>query len=66
MSPDGTLMDVDVNHLVALRNVTGKQTYPREAEQIDHFELPVSGEDFRNWVHQGQRGRCGLQSGTSS
>ena len=29
------------NHLVALRDVTGKQSYLREAQQIDQFELPV-------------------------
>ena len=47
------LTDVPVNHLVALRDVTGKQTYPREAEQIDQFELPVCDEDFCNWLRQG-------------
>ena len=52
VSPDGTLIDAHINHLLALRDVTGKQTYPREAEQIDQFELPVSDEDFRNWVRR--------------
>ena len=47
------LTDVPVNHLVALRDVTGKQTNPREAEQIDQFELPVCDEDFCNWLRQG-------------
>ena len=44
VSPDGTLFDVHIHLLVALRDVTGKQTYPREAGQIDQFELPVSDE----------------------
>ena len=49
VSPDGTLIDVPTTHLVALRDVTANQTYPREVEQIDQFELPVSDEDFRNY-----------------
>ena len=40
VSPDGTVIDVHINHLVALRNVTGKQAYPTCSEQNDHFELP--------------------------
>ena len=28
VSPDGTLIDVHVKHLMALMDVTGKQTYP--------------------------------------
>ena len=54
VSPDGTLIDVHINLLAAPRDVTGTQTYPREAEQIDQFELLVSDEDIRNWVRQGQ------------
>ena len=46
VSPDGTLMDVRVHHLVALLDVTGKQTFPRVAEQIDQSELPVSDGEF--------------------
>ena len=45
-SPDGTLVDV----LLALRDVIGTQTYPREVEQNDQFELPVSDDDLRNLV----------------
>ena len=44
--PGGTLVDVPINHLVALRHVTGKQTCPREP--------PVGDDDLRNWVRQGQ------------
>ena len=50
------------NHLVALRDVTGKQTYPREAQQNDQFELPVSDEDFRNLVRQGQEAAAVISS----
>ena len=53
-SPDGTLVYVPIDHLVARRDVTGKQTYPREAQQIGQYELPVSDDDLRNWVRQGQ------------
>ena len=49
ISGDGTLIDVPTNHLVALRDVTGKQTNPREVELIDQLELPVRDEDFRNY-----------------
>ena len=45
---------VHFNFLVALLDVDGKQTYTKEAEQIDQFELPVSDEDLRNWVRQGR------------
>ena len=31
-----------MNLLVALRDVAGKQTYPRDAEQIDQLKLPTS------------------------
>ena len=48
------VLDVPFNHLVALRDVTWKQSYPREAQQIDQFELPVSDDDLRNWVRQGR------------
>ena len=30
----------------------GKQSYPREGEQFDQFELPVSREEF-TWKRQG-------------
>ena len=53
-SPGGTLVVVPSNHLVALRDVTGKQTLPREAEQIDEFEPPVSENENPDWVRQGQ------------
>ena len=43
-----------VNHLVALRDVTGEQTYLREAEHIDQFELPVSENEIRDWAGQEQ------------
>ena len=57
-SPDGTLIDVPFNHLVALRDVTGKQSY----QQIDQFELPVSDHDLRNWVRQGQEAAAVITS----
>ena len=41
LSSDNMLNVVSVNHRVELLNVTGKQTYPSQAEQIDHFEFPV-------------------------
>ena len=34
VSPDGTSIDVVLSHLVALRDLIGKQIYPREAKQI--------------------------------
>ena len=34
VSPDGTLIGVHINFLVALRDAVGKRTHPREAEQI--------------------------------
>ena len=43
-------MDVLINHPVAMWDVTGKQIFPREAEQIDHVELPVSDGDLRHWA----------------
>ena len=61
-SHDGTLIDVPFNHLVALRDVTGKQSSPREAQQVDQFELPVSGDDLRNWVRQGQEAAIVISS----
>ena len=53
-SPDGTLFDVPFNHLVALRDVTEKQSHPREAQHTDQFELPDIDDDLLNWVRQGQ------------
>ena len=61
-SPGGALVDVLTNHLVALRDVTGRQTYPMEAEQIDQFELPVRGCDLRNWERQGQEAAAVISS----
>ena len=54
VSFDNTLMSVHINLLVTFRDVTGMQSHPRETEQIEQFELPVSDEDLRNWVRQGQ------------
>ena len=56
-SPDGSLIDVHIILFGAMRDVAGKQTHPREAEQIDQFELPVSDED-RNWVRPGHEARA--------
>ena len=53
-STDDTLVDVPLNHLEALRDVTGKQTDPTEAQQIDQLELPISDDDLHNWVRHGQ------------
>ena len=54
VSSAGILAGVRINFSVALLDVAGKQTCPREAGQIDQFERPVSGEEFRNWVRQGR------------
>ena len=40
-SPDGTLDDVAINHLVSLRDVTGKQTYC--AGKNDYLPVSLSG-----------------------
>ena len=61
-SSDGTLADVPIKHLVALRDVTRKQTYPTETEQIDQFEVPVSDDDLRNRVRQGQEAAAAISS----
>ena len=50
------------NHLVALRDVTGKQTYPREAQQIDQFLLPISDDDLRKRVREGQEAAAVISS----
>ena len=50
----GTLVEVPFNNLVALRDVTGEQSYPGEAQQIYQFQLLVSDDDLRSWVRQGQ------------
>ena len=62
LSPDGTLIDVPFNFVVALRDVSGKQSYPREAQQIDRFELPVSDDHLRDWVRQGQEAAAAIPS----
>ena len=61
-SPDGTLIDVPVNNLVALRDVAGRQSYPRVAQQIDQFDLPLGDDDLRNWVRQGQEAAAVISS----
>ena len=61
-SRDGALVDGLCSHLVALRDIIGKQTYPREAQQFDQFELAVSDDDFRDWVRQGQQAAVVISS----
>ena len=58
----GSLIVVHINLLAALRDVTGKQTCPREAEQIDQYELLVSDEDLRNWVRWSQEAAAVISS----
>ena len=54
VSPDGTLIEVPVNHRVALLDVSEEQTYPSQAENTDQFELLVSEERLRQRLRQGQ------------
>ena len=48
VSSDDTLTEVLINHRVALLDVSGKQTYPSQAGQIDQFEFLVVDWELRN------------------
>ena len=56
-------VDVPINHLVVLRDVTGKQTYPRRQKQLTSSSFQsVVKDDFRNWVPQGQEAAAVVSS----